>query len=143
MKRWLRQRDKFSCGPVALINLDKWRGKSVTNRDLLQYRRRCHCRQPRGTVVANFSQIVGQPHRHLNYQRFKRHLLSGGVAIINIVWANGCGHFFFVRGIAECSDGRQGFLAINFITGETQTLLSWQRMVTMLREGQTWTFREI
>jgi hypothetical protein len=141
MKRWLRQRDKFSCGPIALINLDKWRGKSVTNRDLPRYQRRCSCRHPRGTVIANFSRIVGRPHYRLNYRRFKQHLLSGGTAIINIVWAYGVGHFFFVRGVAERNDGRRGFLAVNFIEGETLTLLSWQLMVAMLREGRTWTFR--
>lgn len=142
MRRWLRQYDGFSCGPVALINLDKWRGKPVTNQDLPRYRRRCRCRPKHGTFDTNFAHAVGSRPRHLTYQHFKQHLLSGGVAIIS-AWLDGGKHLFFVRGVAECNDGRQGFLAVNFIVNETLALLSWQHMASLLRHGRTWIFHEI
>lgn len=140
MKRWLRQRDTFSCGPIALINLDKWRGKSVTNQDLPRYRRQCHCHRPRGNSIADFSRVAGRSHYRLDYHRFKRHLLSGGTAIINIRWPSGGGHYFFVRGIADYN-GCQGFLAVNFHADETLTLLSWQHIFALLQRGRTWIFR--
>ena len=139
--RWLRQYDHYSCGPVALINLDKWRGKSVTKRDLPRYRRRCHCYYPDGTSTINFLRTVGQPPiSQLNYYCFKEHLLSGGVAIIHTTFDNECGHFFFVRGVAQHKNGRRGFLVVNFAENETLTLLSWQRMARLVWRGYTWLF---
>jgi len=141
MKRWLRQQDRYSCGPIALINLDKWRGKHVTKHDLPKYRRRCRCGRLFGTTIVNFIHTVGKSYWRPTYQHFKRYLLSGGVAIIDCYWTNGSGHYFFVCGIYDHTDGRRGFLAINYYEHQTMTLLSPQEMVSLLRRGRIWTFQ--
>lgn len=132
--RWLRQRDKYNCGPIALINLAKWRGESVTGRDLPHYQKLCKCEPVLGTKVSCLRPVIGLPKRG-SYHKLKQHLFSGGTAIVLARK-----HYFFVRGIADCTDGRRGFLAINCYEGETVSLLSWQRMSALLRHGWTWFF---
>lgn len=40
--RWLRQRDAYSCVPVALMNIAKAFGEGVTYQDLPKYKKLCH-----------------------------------------------------------------------------------------------------
>lgn len=139
MRRWLRQYDKSSCGPIALINLDKWLGKSVTKRDLTGYRWLCDCHLPWGTSTTNFSRVAGQSLRyHYSYRLFKRHLLSGKSAVILMQQGPAVRHYVFIYKVTVFGP-HKGFLAVNF-NCETLTLLPWQRVVAMLRGGCVWIF---
>jgi hypothetical protein len=139
MRRYLRQRDHYSCGPVALINYHKWLGLPATGRQLKRYQRICKCRRPNGTHPHGFSTAVGKTHHFVSYQNFKKYLQCGGCAIINAKVPSGR-HYFFVAGIAQRSDGKISFLAVNYCVDETLTLISWAEMRSILRRSFVWTF---
>lgn len=41
--RYVRQRDEYSCGPVAVMNLAKWAGVRAPYSEIGRYRRMCEC----------------------------------------------------------------------------------------------------
>jgi hypothetical protein len=142
VRRYLGQRDHYRCGPVALLNLDKWSGHDVTAGDLRHYEWRCRCRNPQGTSSRNFSRAVGKRGRRLSYAGFKRLIESGGAAVLLTHKPNRRhGHYWFVPGIARRNDGRMGFLAVNFRGKETLTLISWPYMKWLLGHSTVWPFQ--
>ena len=133
MTRFLRQPDSFSCGPVALLNLDKWRGIKVTAKNLPQYKRLCKCSTEVGTYPSQLDRVLGKRGRRLSYQQFKAH---HGAAIIDFTVRNG-GHFFLVIGWG--TNGKDfGWVAIN--SKHTINLISAQGMRSILRSSKVWTF---
>lgn len=56
--RWIRQRNFYSCGPVALLNLSKWLGEKVTYaNDYLYWFDKCSC-SVYGSSPTNFVQAL-------------------------------------------------------------------------------------
>jgi hypothetical protein len=146
MKRYLGQRDHYRCGPIALLNLNKWLGRAVTGNDLRHHERLCGCRNPNGTSSRDFSGAVGNRGRRLSYTGFKRLIESGGGAVI-LTHAMvrrykfpkyRHAHFWFVPGIGFCDTGH-GFIAVNF-SDETMTMLSWSYMKWLLSHSTVWPF---
>jgi hypothetical protein len=41
--KYLRQRDDFSCGPIALMNVLKWAGYNITYKDHTRFVKMCKC----------------------------------------------------------------------------------------------------
>ena len=42
--RWIAQKNKFSCGPVAVLNVLKWLEIEINyNKDYCKYKRKCKC----------------------------------------------------------------------------------------------------
>ena len=141
---FLGQRDNFRCGPITLINLCKWQGYQATKHDLARYTWYCGCHPWHGTPVQNFGRIVRKSGYQMSYARFKRAIVSGQSAIILAHKRDSYWHYFFVPGIAtRQSDGREGFLAVNFpLARNTLTLVSWQQMERLLRGSIVWTFKQ-
>jgi len=56
--RYIRQRDQFSCGPVAVINTLKFLGCNVTYKSLPLVQRLCKCKSPDGTNPEDLEQAL-------------------------------------------------------------------------------------
>lgn len=61
--RFCKQRDRFSCGPIALLNADKFFGLKVTYRHLPAYRLMLKCESVHGTKTACMSKMLGRASR--------------------------------------------------------------------------------
>lgn len=50
MKRYItKQKDKYSCGPISIINLAKWAGKNYTFKNIKEIRKALKCTPKTGT----------------------------------------------------------------------------------------------
>jgi len=139
MIRYLRQHDKYSCGPIALMNLHRWQGLSATRKDLHRYKRLCKCTKE-GTSLRNFSKAIGKRSRKVTYPEFKK-MVNRGSVIIQMSYLDGGGHFWFCPGTGiRVYDNKTGFIGVNFQGCETVNLVSWQRMQSLLRYCRVWSF---
>jgi hypothetical protein len=60
MTRYIKQNDKFSCGPVALINAAKWAGSEEKVETLREYfMSECECVFP-GTELGSFKRTINK-----------------------------------------------------------------------------------
>lgn len=91
MTRYCRQRDKFRCGPIALLNTMKWVGlPNVTYQDVFRISKMCGCTPPWGTEPSKLTtaarQLFGTEcvirSGRVTYRQLKEHLSGGGVAIL-------------------------------------------------------------
>lgn len=78
--RFCKQRDKFSCGPVVLLNIDKCFGRKVTYKDLPRYSKRVRCKSS-GTLTSEISKVVGRATRR-SYKRAKQFLIDGNCIMV-------------------------------------------------------------
>jgi hypothetical protein len=140
LPRFVCQRDTAHCGPVALMNLDKWRGKKVQyRRDIHKYERKVNW-TPEGTLQRCFNVAVGKRSRRISYALLKRIVTTGGVVVLLTTqprkrW----GHYYLVVGITHDNQ----FLCINYSRKRTYTLISWRKMARNLRQPYDtigWTF---
>ena len=60
MPRYVRQRDKYSCGPIAIINAIKWAGGHATvKKDHKRLVRTTNCSvMPKGVFRSNFDRVL-------------------------------------------------------------------------------------
>lgn len=79
--RFCKQRDKFSCGPIALLNIDKCFGRRVTYRDLPRYSKRVLCKSPDGTLTSEISKVIGRATRR-SYKMAKQFIADGNCIIV-------------------------------------------------------------
>jgi hypothetical protein len=155
MTRYLRQRDTFRCGPVAVLNLAKWQGIRATREHLAAYTQLCKCRKNKGTYSTNLSYAVGKRGRQMSYDEFKRRIEAGRSAIVlthAMRRSQGAsrykhGHYYFVPALGTRTDDASGkiiecgFLAVNFIDTETKTIISWPYMKWLLKHSTVWSFK--
>ncbi len=60
MPRYIKQRDNYSCGPVALINAARWSGSKEKIRSLRKrFMSECECTFP-GTSLGNFKKVINE-----------------------------------------------------------------------------------
>lgn len=97
--RYVKQRDHYSCGPVAIMNILKWVGVKFNYRDRIEVlQEACKCSPPRGTKHAAFDKAlrlvaellpvdicVRRVHRPKLCQ-IEEHLRSGGAVVLNYRW---------------------------------------------------------
>lgn len=98
MIRFCRQRDKYSCGPVALLNIDKFFGRRVTYQHLPRYSKRTKCKPVTGTKTKIMSKILGRATRR-SWKKAKQFLTDGGCIVVLSQWeVNGeqMGHFYLM-----------------------------------------------
>lgn len=79
--RFCKQRGKFSCGPVALLNIDKHFGKQVTYKDLPRYSKRVSCKSPDGTFTSEISKVIGRATRR-SYKKAKQFIVDGNCILV-------------------------------------------------------------
>jgi len=91
--RYLRQRDQFTCGPVAIMNAIRWAGGEARYEDKFDdYVERCRCVPPWGTKHGAFDRVLREEGGGLYEVRrvyrptipqMTQHLLNGGAVILN------------------------------------------------------------
>jgi hypothetical protein len=149
--RYLGQRDKFRCGPIALLNLHKWKGKKVTGRDLKHYTWMLGCSRRHGTAEENFSRTLGwrpdtvRNRQRIPYRVFRDEINKGKAAVILTKFPEGgdhagSWHYYLVIGIGhKIGDTRNGYIAVNYLTSHrTFTLLAWHHMKWLLKHSVVW-----
>jgi len=46
--RYIKQKDNYSCGPVAIVNALKWAGEKTTYKNIKEIKQKCNCVSPSG-----------------------------------------------------------------------------------------------
>jgi len=130
MTRFCKQRDDYSCGPIALLNIDKFFGRRVTYKDLPRYRKRVRCEKKiGGTATRYISKVLGRAGRK-TWPAAKRFLKNGCIA----VQTKRVGHFYLM-----VTNGHGDIGIVNYCNGPCALHVSVQRASQMLRHAyRTW-----
>ncbi len=130
MTRFCKQRDHYSCGPIALLNIDKFFGRRVTYKDLPRYRKRVQCKKTQWTTTQAISKILGRARRK-TWPAAKRFLQSGCI----VVQTKRIGHFYLM-----VTNGRGDIGIVNvYRNGHCAIHITPQRASQMLRHAfRTW-----
>lgn len=96
--RYCKQRDTYSCGAIALLNVDKFFGRCVTYRDLPKYLAMVRCNTIDGTRMTYISKAIGRASRRT--WKSSKQFLREGNCIILLIKEGGEGHYF-VMGMYE------------------------------------------
>lgn len=138
--RFLRQKDQYSCGPVAVINALKWAGLPLTYKsDFKEIKTRCKTTADWGTTPHNISKVLSQ-YDELSFEikqlitlkDIEEHLLSGGAVILEYWFKDETlydGHYVFIY-------EREGndFVVVNHMSdGSAVQVCSRQNLKSMLR----------
>ena len=123
--RYAHQRNKFSCGPVAILNSLKWAGCRAAYREVIpSLCQLCECVRPKGTYHDPFDRAlraVAKPAGmhvrrvfHPKLAEVENHLEEGGAVILNYVYRPRIGrdwrHFILMVDIGQ---GGKHFLLVN------------------------------
>lgn len=94
--RYMKQRDRFRCGPVAILNALKWAGvRATAESDLPRLCRMSKCDDERGATHQNMDsalRLAGLGHfkvrlvRRPKLYEIESHLRGGGAIIVNYGW---------------------------------------------------------
>ncbi len=118
--RYISQKDKYNCGPVAIINYWKYLGFNVTYQDVKILSRVLGTEKPLiGTLYSRMEEILGK-----SWQR---------ISVLNppaIVALNN--HYWFCANV----HGDGTYLVINYIEGQTYGLISPEKMRSILKKAQ-------
>jgi len=120
--RYLRQKDGYSCGPIALMNAIKWSGRKALYTDLKKFQRLCECTARRGCdrislcktlrkFFINVKQTIIPKKRDID-----QWLKLGNVVLLQYYWAKNRSHFAL---IVEKTD--KTYRCINIYKGKTIT----------------------
>jgi len=120
--RFCKQRDKYSCGPIALLNIDKFYGERVTYADLPYYKKLVDCKAKSGTQINRMSDVLGRARRK-GWPK-TREFLSDGWSCLVFQTGDGIagrpGHYSIViqdrNGIYVLINHRRGKYASEHIT---------------------------
>jgi predicted double-glycine peptidase len=109
--RWIRQRNNYSCGPVAIMNLLKWLGESVTYaNDYAYWLKQCKTAKY-GTSLYNFTRVLYNldgikisPRNVPNIGVIDEALLNGRAVVMKSAYISNDvyeGHYYL---ITDCTD---------------------------------------
>lgn len=109
--RYVKQRDSYSCGPVAIINILKWLGVEKVTYKLLPFAQIiCNCSTD-GThdidieKAMKYLEITKKRKISPSIKEVDKHLISGGIILISYVTIFDDGHFSLCVGK---HDGKHG-----------------------------------
>ena len=124
--RYVKQRDKYRCGPVAIMNVLKWSGEGEPHDYLRDWATHvCDCTPPDGTPHKAFeaglrqaSKVYGHPFvvrkvMSPTLAEISSHLRGGGALVLNYHWerkGSSARHFSV---LTEISDSGRSFRVIN------------------------------
>ncbi len=94
--RYCKQRDRYSCGALALLNIDKFFGRPVTYKDLPKYKKLVDCKYVTGTQTPNISKVIGRASRR-SWVSAKRFLSEGNCVMM--LWDEGDVAHYFIMGM--------------------------------------------
>lgn len=140
--RFLRQRDQYSCGPIAILNALKWAGLQLTYKDnFKQIKKLCKTTASWGTTPENITNVLSKYTEHLNFEikalitlkDIERHLKKGGAVILEYWFKENLdiydGHYVFIFQIFG-----KDFVVANGIDGkEAIHICSRKELKSMLR----------
>ncbi len=124
--RYIKQRDKYRCGPVAIMNILKWSGETDSHnylRDWATYI--CGCEPPHGTAHKEFEKGLRQASKcygrsftvrkvmHPTLAEIEKHLRSGGAVVMNYYWERGKKNARHYSVLVDVSDSGRSFRVIN------------------------------
>jgi hypothetical protein len=139
--RYVKQKDKSSCGPVAILNVLKWAGGDhVTYKSLPYIRKVCETDEG-GTDSGNFSVVllragaerfstrwILQP----DHETVFSHLANGGAIVILHAYPKKWGaHYSFFVG-----EFGQRVIAINHFDEETSKTVEAKYLKKLLKSGK-------
>lgn len=150
MPRYIKQRDNFRCGPVAIANAIKWAGGDFSFRKNKKWLDEvANTTAPTGTWPVHFHRAlrkVGGEHFTITKRRLekltptqsirliRKHLKSGGAVIMNVSrytqMGDDAGHYFLLIGY-----GDGFFLGVNMSTDKTVEYIHTRRLRDDLRGG--------
>lgn len=84
--KYITQRDKFSCGPIAVINALKWQGFCITEKALPAVREMLDCIRVHGTDVpqfAHFCESYRWPMERPTLTKVNSILRDGDAVVVN------------------------------------------------------------
>jgi len=133
MPRYVKQRDEYSCAPVALLNLCKWAGVSCAY-DSERYRwikTRCNCKPFHGSpdpfIYATLLALAREYNWAVRFRKdvtvaqIKVELEKGNAVLCCFEYDDGDDHIALIT-----SYGTRGFLAVNWwIRKRTVKLVPW------------------
>lgn len=134
MTRYLRQRDQYSCGPIALINAAKWAGLNITRRSLRTVIEMCGSTVSIGTHYAALTRVIREDmdglfilsgtRRRPTATQIIEHLRHHDRALVLIYFhrtraGSVVGHFTFMPGAIRDEDE---LLLVNAVRGQTTTV---------------------
>lgn len=135
MPRYIRQRDNYSCGPVALLNALKWAGatKGTSYKTMPAWRDVCRTTKLRGTSfidlfrAARTLPLLGarKARPKVRLVDIDAHLKHGGAVILGSVselMGDSLHWFLITEKIAL--DGEPSYRVVNFDHRSTQRLVS-------------------
>ncbi len=91
--RYCKQRDRYSCGAIAMINIDKHFGQRSTYQDLLWYQHLVDCTRLEGTLSSNVSKILGRATRR-KWAKAKQFLRAGNCIMVQNRYEHG--HYYLM-----------------------------------------------
>jgi hypothetical protein len=104
--RLCKQRDKYSCGPIALLNIDKLFGLRRTYKDLPRYQKKVKC-DPDGTYTKEISRVLGRATRR-SYKAAMEFLKQGPI----MVQTKRIGHYYLLASVKD------GITRVNYYRGQ-------------------------
>jgi hypothetical protein len=107
--RYCKQRDKYSCGAIALLNIDKFFGRQITYQDLPKYKELVDCQPISGTQISNISKVIGRASRRT--WRSSKQFLNDGNCVM-ILWDGVDTAHYFIMGMGMCQQ-RKVFFIVN------------------------------
>lgn len=136
MIRYLKQYDRYSCGPIAVMNAAKWAGYDVSRKDLQVFRDMLYCTKPWGTRLFCFAEAVetmfkSQMDKKPTIRRICKELAKGKIVIVRASYEVGhMGHYYLITKRHE--DG--WFRVVNFSTRYAEMSISRQVLRDNLRK---------
>ena len=130
--RYCKQRDRYSCGPIALINIAKHFGQRATYQDLLWYQHLVDCTRPDGTFSRNVSKVLGRATRR-TWAQAKQFLRVGNCIMVQN--RRDHGHYYLM-----VMNWHDDIGIVNFYRhGETAAKISPRWAAQLLRHAfRTW-----
>lgn len=134
MIRYVRQKDDYSCGPVALINAIKWLGYNYPYKDNIFFiKKLCDCKKEEdwsGTHYYDLSKalkklkIKNKFNENPKISEIIEHIENEGSLILRELYKENkewCGHYFFIYGY---DSQEKEFLTVNSRKDETMSKIS-------------------
>ena len=120
MTQYIKQRDKFRCGPVAVLNSLRWAGANVSTNYVYELSEKCKTRPfgYGGTSHHDFDRVMRKEGGELfkadlilkpRINEIEEHLKKGGALVLNYAWGK---HRHFVL-LTEVSETGKTFAMIN------------------------------
>lgn len=124
--RWVRQRDHYSCGPVAVLNILKWMGHPWTYKMLPALQVVCKCDVDVGTGRQNIERAMAKLGINKKRKVFPKlrdidaHLDSGGIILLEYFWTEFDGHYALCIGRTK-----KHYIMVN--DSSKKTITKWNR----------------